>query len=349
MGLLTVGGKEIVKKGGRKAANEEAVNLVKGSTGKVAGSKTSAANELNLEDFQPRQTYGKFSGKYEQESGKAAREAMEAANESPQSRQGRGQVQKDMPRKAYGRFKNRDGYYEETTKAEEGVPRRTSLAETAAGVRSRGEKDMGMADVVGAAKLEDKTLRAGSRTAGSSGGGKAAAIAGGIAGAGGLAAIALMDRNEVKEPNKANKANEPTSSSSRASKTSESNGGDSLANQVKDMPAPKAKKTLSDFEKAFAKAREAGEKTFFFKGTEITTRLKEESVSAFNKRFEEDFVTSVGNRYKNATLDNGDESSGALAKGGFVKAKPKAHNGNRTSQPMQYNSIDMGKFMKKPK
>jgi len=327
MGLLTVGGKEIVKKGGRKAANEEAVNLVKGSTGKVAGSKTSAANELNLEDFQPRQTYGKFSGKYEQESGKAAREAMEGGALSVRSG---------------GRL---------ATKGEEGssnaLSRRTSLAETAAGVRSRGEKDMGMADVVGAAKLEDKTLRAGSRTAGSSGGGKAAAIAGGIAGAGGLAAIALMDRNEVKEPNKANKADEPISSSRQAN-TSEDNGG-SLANKVRDMPAPKAKKTLSDFEKAFAKAREAGEKTFFFKGTEITTRLKEESVSAFNKRFEEDFVTSVGNRYKNATLDNGDESSGALAKGGFVKAKPKAHNGNRTSQPMQYNSIDMGKFMKKPK
>jgi len=327
MGLLTVGGKEIVKKGGRKAANEEAVNLVKGSTGKVAGSKTSAANELNLEDFQPRQTYGKFSGKYEQESGKAAREAMEG-----------------------GALSVRSGS-RLATKGEEGssnaLSRRTSLAETAAGVRSRGEKDMGMADVVGAAKLEDKTLRAGSRTAGSSGGGKAAAIAGGIAGAGGLAAIALMDRNEVKEPNKANKADEPTSSSRQAS-TSEDNGG-SLANKVRDMSAPKAKKTLSDFEKAFAKAREAGEKTFFFKGTEITTRLKEESVSAFNKRFEEDFVTSVGNRYKNATLDNGDESSGALAKGGFVKAKPKAHNGNRTSQPMQYNSIDMGKFMKKPK
>jgi hypothetical protein len=325
MGLLTVGGKEIVKKGGRKAANEEAVNLVKGATGKVAGSKTSAANELNLEDFQPRQTYGKFAEKYEQESGKAAREAMEGG----------------------GRLATRAS--DETSGSGNALSRRTSLAETVAGVRSRAEKDMGMADVVGSAKLEDKTLRAGSRTAGSSGGGKAAAIAGGIAGAGGLAAIALMDRNEVKEPSKANKADEPTSSSSRASKTSESKDGNSLANQVKDMPEKKAKKTLSDFEKAFAKAREAGEKTFFFKGTEITTRLKEESVSAFNKRFEEDFVTSVGNRYKNVTLDNGDESSGALAKGGFVKAKPKTHNGNRTSHSMQYNSIDMGKFMKKPK
>jgi hypothetical protein len=332
MGLLTVGGKEIVKKGGRKAANEEAANLVKDSTGKVAGSKTSAANELNLEDFQPRQTYGKFSGKYEQESGKAAKEAMEGG---------------PLSVKSGGRLATKGG--DDTNGSANALTRRTSLAETAAGVRSRTEKDMGMADVVGAAKLEDKTLRAEKKAAGSSGGGKAAAIAGGIAGAGGLAAIALMDRNEKKETDKT-RTNEPTPSSSRqTSGASESKGGGSLADQVKDMPEKKAKKTLSDFEKAFAEARKAGDKTFSFKGAEFTTRLKEESVSAFNKKFEEDFVISVGNRYKNASLDNGDESSGALAKGGFVKAKPKAHTGNRTSHSMQYNAIDMGKFMKKPK
>jgi hypothetical protein len=354
MGLLTVGGKEIVKKGGRKAANESAVNLVKGdnAVSKVAGSKTSAANELNLEDFKPRQTYGKFSGKYEQESGKAAREAMEAANELPQSRQGRWQAQKDTPRKAYGRFNNRDGYYEETTKAEEGVTRRTSLAETAAGVRSRAEKDMGMADVVEAAKLSGKgSMSSGSRAAGpSSGGGKAAGIAAGIAGAGSLGVIALMDRNESKEPSKASKASESApASSSKASKANEGKS-DSLADKVKDMSAPKAKKTISDFEKAFAKAREDGDKTFSFKGSEFTTRLKNESVSSFNKKFEsqEDFPRRLYDSMENAARYESGEMN-ALAKGGFVKAKPKAHNGNRTSQPMQYNSIDMGKFMKKPK
>jgi len=334
MGLLTVGGREIVKKGGKKAANEEAANLVKGATGKVAGSKTSAANELNLEDFQPRQTYGKFAGKYEQESGKAAREAMEGG---PLVRSG-------------GRLATRAS--DETNGSANALTRRTSLAETAANARGRTEKDMGMADVVEAVKLKDETLRAGTRAAGSSGSGKAAGIAAGIAGAGSLGVIALMDRNE-KEPSKANKASESTSSN----KASESKDGGSLADQVKDMPAPKAKKTISDFEKAFAKAREAGDKTFSFKGAEFTTRLKNESVSAFNKKFEEDFVASVDNRYKNATLNNSDEDAAryeagefnALAKGGFVKAKPKAHNGNRTSQPMQYNCIDMGKFMKKPK
>jgi len=327
MGLITVGGKEIVKKGGRKAANEEAANLVKGATGKVAGSKTSAANELNLEDFQPRQTYGKFSGKFEQESGKAAREAMEGG----------------------GRLATRAS--DETSGSENALSRRTSLAETAANARGRTEKDMGMADVVGSAKLEDKTLRAGSRAAGSSGGGKAAGIAAGIAGAGSLGVIALMDRNE-KEPSKANKAGEPTSdSSSKASTTSEdkSNSG-SLADKVRDMSAPKAKKTISDFEKAFAAARKAGDKTFSFKGSEFTTRLKEESVSSFNKKFEsqEDFPRRLYDSMENAARYESGEMN-VLAKGGFVKAKPKAHNGNRTSQPMQYNSIDMGKFMKKPK
>jgi hypothetical protein len=34
-----------------------------------------------------------------------------------------------------------------------------------------------------------------------------------------------------------------------------------------------------------------------------------------------------------------------MAKGGVVKS----HNGNRVSHSMQYNSIDMGKFMKKVK
>lgn len=331
MGLLTVGGREIVKKSTKKAANEEAANLVKGATGKVAGSKTSAANELNLEDFQPRQSYGKFAGKYEQESGKAAREAMEAGG--------------PLSVKSGGRL---------ATKAEEegsnALTRRTSLAETAANARTRAEKDMGMADVVEAAKLKDETLRAEKKAMKESGGGKAAAIAAGIAGAGGLGVIALMDRNE-KEPSKANKAskdNESTPASSNKASESKSDSG-SLADAVKDMPEKKAKKTISDFEKAFAEARKAGDKTFSFKGKDFTTRLKEESVRDFNKKFEEDFVSNVGNRYKNATLDNGDETTGALAKGGFVKAKPKTHNGNRTSQSMQYNFIDMGKFMKKPK
>jgi len=321
MGLITVGGREIVKKSGRKAANEEAANLVKGTTGKVAGSKTSAANELNLEDFQPRQTYGKFSGKYEQESGAAAKAAMEAGG--------------PLSVKSGGRL---------AVKGEEGssnaLTRRTSLAETAANAKARTEKDMGMADVVGAAKLEDKTLRAGSRAASSSGGGKAAGIAAGIAGAGGLGVIALMDRNEKnKEPNKASKDNESTPS----------NGG-SLADAVKDMPEKKAKKTISDFEKAFAEARKAGDKTFSFKGSEFTTRLKEESVKDFNKKFEskDDFVSRVAQSNENAAGYAAGEI-GALAKGGFVKAKPKAHNGNRVSHSMQYNSIDMGKFMKKVK
>jgi hypothetical protein len=331
MGLLTVGGKEIVKKGGRKAANESAVNLIKGdnAVSKVAGSKTSAANELNLEDFQPRPSYGKFAGKYEQESGKAAREAMEGG---------------PLSVKSGGRL---------AVKAEEGssnaLTRRTSLAETAAGVKGRGEKDMGMADVVGSAKLEDKTLRAGSRTAGSSGSGKAAAIAAGITGAGGLGVIALMDRNE-KEPSKDNKAGEAAPSTpNQANKVSEGKS-DSLADKVKDMSAPKAKKTISDFEKAFAEARKAGDKTFSFKGSEFTTRLKNESVSSFNKKFEsqEDFPRRLYDSMENAARYESGEMN-ALAKGGFVKAKPKAHNGNRTSQSMQYNSIDMGKFMKKPK
>jgi len=322
MGLITVGGKEIVKKGGRKAANEEAANLVKGATGKVAGSKTSAANELNLEDFQPRQTYGKFSGKYEQESGKAAREAMEGSG---------------------GRLATRAS--DETNGSANALTRRTGLAETAANARTRAEKDMGMADVVEAVKLKDETLRAGTRAAGSSGGGKAAGIAAGIAGAGSLGVIALMDRNE-KEPSKANKASESTSSN----KASESKDGGSLAQQVKDMPEKKAKKTISDFEKAFAKARKDGDKTFSFKGSEFTTRLKNESVSSFNKKFEsqEDFPRRLYESKENAARYEAGEFN-ALAKGGFVKAKPKAHNGNRTSQSMQYNCIDMGKFMKKPK
>jgi hypothetical protein len=328
MGLLTVGGKEIVKKGGRKAANEEAANLVKGVTGKVAGSKTSAANELNLEDFQPRQTYGKFSGKYEQESGKAAKEAMEGGPLSVRSG---------------GRLATRAS--DETNGSANALTRRTSLAETAANARTRAEKDMGMADVVEAAKLKDETLRAGTRASGSSGSGKAAGIAAGIAGAGSLGVIALMDRNE-KEPSKANKASESTSSN----KASESKDGGSLADQVKDMSAPKAKKTISDFEKAFAEARKAGDKTFSFKGSEFTTRLKEESVSAFNKKFEskDDFVGRMEQSSENRQRYEAGEMN-VLAKGGFVKAKPKAHNGNRTSQPMQYNCIDMGKFMKKPK
>jgi hypothetical protein len=330
MGLLTVGGKEIVKKGGRKAANESAVNLVKGdnAVSKVAGSKTSAANELNLEDFQPRQTYGKFAGKYEQESGKAAREAMEGGSG--------------------GRLATRAS--DETSGSANALTRRTSLAETAAGVKGRAEKDMGMADVVGAAKLEDKTLRAGSRTAGSSGGGKAAAIAAGIAGVGSLGVIALMDRNESKEPSKATKASESApSTSSQANKASEGKS-DSLADQVKDMPEKKAAKTISGFEKAFAEARKAGDKTFSFGGKDFTTRLKEESVSAFNKKFEskDDFVGRMEQSYENRQRYEAGEMN-ALAKGGFVKAKPKAHNGNRTSHSMQYNSIDMGKFMKKPK
>ena len=335
MGLLTVGGKQIVKKGGKKAANEEAVNLVKDSTGKVAGSKTSAANELNLEDFKPRQTYGKFSGKYEQESGKAAKEAMEGG---------------PLSVKSGGRLATKGG--DDTNGSANALTRRTSLAETAEGVRGRTEKDMGMADVVGAAKLEDKTLRAEKKAAGSSGGGKAAAIAGGIAGAGSLAAIALMDRNE-KGPSKANKASESAPASSRqtnkAIDETKSNSG-SLADQVRDMSAPKAKKTLSDFEKAFAEARKAGDKTFSFKGSEFTTRLKEESVSSFNKKFEsqEDFPRRLYDSMENAARYEAGEFN-ALAKGGFVKAKPKAHNGNRTSHSMQYNSIDMGKFMKKPK
>ena len=331
MGLLTVGGREIVKKGGRKAANEEAANLVKGATGKVAGSKTSAANELNLEDFQPRQTYGKFSGKYEQESGKAAKEAMEGGPLSVRSG---------------GRLATRAS--DETNGSANTLTRRTSLAETAANARTRAEKDMGMADVVEAVKLKDETLRAGTRAAGSSGSGKAAGIAAGIAGAGSLGVIALMDRNE-KEPSKSSKASKDNESTS-SNKASESKDGGSLADQVKDMPAPKAKKTISDFEKAFAKAREAGDKTFSFKGAEFTTRLKNESVSAFNKKFEsqEDFPRRLYDSMENAARYEAGEFN-ALAKGGFVKAKPKAHNGNRTSQPMQYNCIDMGKFMKKPK
>jgi len=331
MGLITVGGKEIVKKGSRKAANEEAANLVKGATGKVAGSKTSAANELNLEDFQPRQTYGKFSGKYEQESGKAAREAMEGGGSG-------------------GRLATTRAS-DEASGSGNALTRRTSLAETAANARGRTEKDMGMADVVEAAKLKDETLRADKRTAGSSGSGKAAGIAAGIAGAGSLGVIALMDRNE-KEPSKANKAGEPTSdSSSQANKANEgkSDSG-SLADKVRDMSAPKAKKTISDFEKAFATARKAGDKTFSFKGSEFTTRLKEESVSSFNKKFEsqEDFPRRLYDSMENAARYESGEMN-VLAKGGFVKAKPKAHNGNRTSHSMQYNSIDMGKFMKKPK
>jgi len=327
MGLITVGGKEIVKKGGRKAANEEAANLVKGATGKVVGSKTSAANELNLEDFQPRQTYGKFAGKYEQESGKAAKEAMEGG---------------PLSVKSGGRLANKTS--DEVDSAGNALTRRTSLAETAANARGRTEKDMGMADVVEAVKLKDETLRAGTRAAGSSGSGKAAGIAAGIAGVGSLGVIALMDRNE-KEPSKASKASESTPSN----KASEDKGG-SLADQVKDMPAPKAKKTISDFEKAFAKAREAGDKTFSFKGAEFTTRLKNESVSSFNKKFEsqEDFPKRLYDSMENAARYEAGEFN-ALAKGGFVKAKPKAHNGNRTSHSMQYNSIDMGKFMKKPK
>jgi hypothetical protein len=332
MGLLTVGGKEIVKKGGRKAANESAANLVKGDNliSKVAGSKTSAANELNLEDFTPRQTYGKFGGKFEQESGKAAREAME---EGP------------LSVKSGGRL---------AVKAEEGssnaLTRRTSLAETAAGVRSRAEKDMGMADVVEAAKLKDETLRAEKKAMKESGSGKAAAIAAGIAGVGSLGVIALMDRNESKESSKANKASKDNeSTSSNKANESKSDSG-SLADKVKDMSAPKAKKTISDFEKAFAEARKAGDKTFSFKGKDFTTRLKEESVSSFNKKFEsqEDFPRRLYDSMENAARYESGEMN-ALAKGGFVKAKPKAHNGNRTSQPMQYNSIDMGKFMKKLK
>jgi len=327
MGLLSVGGKEIVKKGGRKAANEEAANLVKGSTGKVAGSKTSAANELNLEDFTPRQTYGKFSGKYEQESGKAAREAMEGGALSV---------------KSGGRLATRGS--DETSGSGNALSRRTSLAETAAGVRSRAEKDMGMADVVEAAKLKDETLRAGLRAAGSSSGGKAASIAAGITGAGGLAAIALMDRNEKSK--ESSKASESTPASSNKVSETKSDSG-SLADQVKDMPEKKAKKTISDFEKAFAKAREDGDKTFSFKGSEFTTRLKNESVSSFNKKFESknDFVGRMDQSYENRQRYESGEFN-ALAKGGVVK---KAHNGNRTSHSMQYNSIDMGKFMKKVK
>jgi len=333
MGLITVGGKEIVKKGGRKAANEEAANLVKGATGKVAGSKTSAANELNLEDFQPRQTYGKFSGKYEQESGKAAREAMEGGALSV---------------KSGSRLATKAS--DEADSAGNALTRRTSLAETAANARGRTEKDMGMADVVEAAKLKDETLRAEKKAMKESGSGKAAGIAAGIAGAGSLGVIALMDRNESKEPSKANKAGEPTSdSSSQANKASEGKS-DSLADKVRDMSAPKAKKTISDFEKAFTAARKAGDKTFSFKGSEFTTRLKEESVSSFNKKFEsqEDFPRRLYDSMENAARYESGEMS-VLAKGGFVKAKPKVHNGNRTSQSMQYNSIDMGKFMKKVK
>lgn len=329
MGLITVGGKEIVKKGGRKAANEEAANLVKGATGKVAGSKNSAANELNLEDFQPRQTYGKFSGKYEQESGAAAKAAMEGG---------------PLSVKTGGRL---------AVKGEEGssnaLTRRTSLAETAANAKARAEKDMGMADVVEPLKLGKEGMAAGSRAAGPDGGKKAAGIAAGIAGAGGLGVIALMDRNEKnKEPSKANKASKDNESTS-SSKTSEDKGG-SLADAVKDMPEKKAKKTISDFEKAFAEARKAGDKTFSFKGSEFTTRLKEESVKDFNKKFEnkDDFVSRVDQSYENRQRYEAGEI-GALAKGGFVKAKPKAHNGNRVSHSMNYNSIDMGKFMKKVK
>jgi hypothetical protein len=329
MGLLTVGGREIVKKSGKKAANEEAANLVKGATGKVAGSKTSAANELNLEDFQPRQSYGKFAGKYEQESGKAAREAMEGGVPSV---------------KSGGRL---------AVKAEEegsnALTRRTSLAETAANAKARAEKNMGMADVVEPVKLEDKTLRAEKKAMKESGGGKAAAIAAGIAGAGSLGVIALMDRNE-KEPSKANKASKDNeSTSSNKASESKSDSG-SLADAVKDMPEKKAKKTISDFEKAFAEARKAGDKTFSFKGSEFTTRLKEESVSAFNKKFEskDDFAGRMEQSYENRQRYEAGEMN-VLAKGGFVKAKPKAHNGNRTSHSMNYNSIDMGKFMKKVK
>jgi hypothetical protein len=238
---------------------------------------------------------------------------------------------------------------DETNGSANALTRRTSLAETAANARTRAEKDMGMADVVEDVKLKDETLRAGTRAAGSSGGsGKAVGIAAGIAGAGSLGVIALMDRNE-KEPSKANKASKDNESTS-SSKTSESKGDDSLANQVKDMPEKKAKKTLSDFEKAFAKAREAGDKTFSFKGSEFTTRLKNESVSSFNKKFEsqEDFPKRLYDSMENAARYESGEMN-VLAKGGFVKAKPKAHNGNCTSHSMQYNSIDMGKFMKKPK
>jgi hypothetical protein len=158
-----------------------------------------------------------------------------------------------------------------------------------------------------------------------------------------------MDRNESKEPSKDNKASKDNESTS-SNKASESKDGGSLAQQVRDMSAPKAKKTISDFEKAFAAARKAGDKTFSFKGSEFTTRLKEESVSSFNKKFEsqEDFPRRLYDSMENAARYESGEMN-VLAKGGFVKAKPKAHNGNRTSQSMQYNSIDMGKFMKKPK
>jgi hypothetical protein len=209
---------------------------------------------------------------------------------------------------------------------------------------------MGMADVVEAAKLKDETLRAEKKAMKESGSGKAAAIAAGIAGVGSLGVIALMDRNESKEPSKVTKVSESApSTSNQANKASEGKS-DSLADKVKDMSAPKAKKTISDFEKAFAKARENGDKTFSFKGSEFTTRLKEESVSSFNKKFEsqEDFPRRLYDSMENAARYESGEMN-ALAKGGFVKAKPKAHNGNRTSHSMQYNSIDMGKFMKKAK
>lgn len=89
----------------------------------------------------------------------------------------------------------------------------------------------------------------------------------------------------------------------------EDKGSDERINK-KDYPTYKSDtKSASAFREKFSSAKEEGKDTFSFEGREYNTKEK-------------------------------------LAKGGVVK---KAHNGNRTSHSMQYNSIDMGKFMKKVK
>jgi len=96
---------------------------------------------------------------------------------------------------------------------------------------------------------------------------------------------------------------------SKGSDKEEGKGSDERVNK-KDYPVYEPDtKSASTFRKEFASAKEKGKDTFSFEGRDYNTKEK-------------------------------------LAKGGVVK---KAHNGNRTSQSMQYNSIDMGKFMKKVK
>jgi hypothetical protein len=88
-----------------------------------------------------------------------------------------------------------------------------------------------------------------------------------------------------------------------------SKGDDERVNK-KDYPTYEPDtKSASAFREKFSNAKKEGKDTFSFEGREYNTKEK-------------------------------------LAKGGVVK---KEHKGNRTSHSMQYNSVDMGKFMKKPK